>query len=166
MQSVFTPSFVAHLFIACLVFCFFGFVRYRYFRFYPWLILPGTFAHEALHLLVGLVLGARPVRFSIWPTRSDGGYTLGYVLFANLRWWNKIPVGAAPILLFPISAELLWFACSEQGLTWPWACATVGAAEAAFAGVPSKQDFLHILSGAAICLGLITVAYLAYRSFM
>lgn len=61
--------------------------------------LVGTFLHELAHFVVGLLLMARPVSFSIFPKKTEGGYTLGTVSFTNLTWWNTAPVAMAPLLL-------------------------------------------------------------------
>lgn len=71
-------------------------------------VLPGTFVHELLHFVVGLLLNARPVSFSVWPRRSGSSHwTMGSVGFANVRWYNGAPVGLAP-LIAPVAAT--WFA--------------------------------------------------------
>lgn len=71
-------------------------------------VLPGTFVHELLHFVVGLVLNARPVSFSVWPRRSGPStWTMGSVGFANVRWYNGAAVGLAPLLA---PAAALWLA--------------------------------------------------------
>ena len=77
-------------------------------------VLPGTLVHELLHFIVGLILNAKPTSFSVWPRkRGTSTWTMGAVGFANLRWYNAVAVGLAP-LLAPIAA--LWFAPS--GASW------------------------------------------------
>ena len=69
-------------------------------------VLPGTFVHELLHLLVGLILNGKPVSLSLWPRRvGHGRWILGAVGFANLRWYNAVFIALAP--LFAIVANLL-----------------------------------------------------------
>lgn len=63
----------------------------------------GTFLHETAHYLVGLILLARPVSFSVFPKKTAAGYTLGTVQFVNLTWWNAIPVAMAPLLLLVVA---------------------------------------------------------------
>lgn len=60
------------------------FSRWAYFHALLW--LPATVAHEAAHFLLGVVFGAQPVGFSIWPRRVPGTnrYILGHVSFADL----------------------------------------------------------------------------------
>ena len=36
------------------------------------LVLPGTFAHEACHLVLGLLLNGRPAGFNLLPRRKGG----------------------------------------------------------------------------------------------
>ncbi len=69
---------------------------------------PGTVAHEACHAIVGLLLGARPRGFSLWPARLGAGrWRLGSVSFANITWWNAAPTALAPLLLAPGAVWLL-----------------------------------------------------------
>lgn len=71
------------------------------------LVLPGTMLHEFLHLVTGLLTNARPVSLSIWPRRVAGGYQLGAVGFANIRWYNAALVGLSPLLGFALA---IWLA--------------------------------------------------------
>jgi len=74
------------------------------------LTLAGTICHELAHLLVGLLVGARPVSMSIIPRRVAGPgrrshWQLGSVSFTRLRWYNAAPAALAPfgILLLPLA---------------------------------------------------------------
>jgi hypothetical protein len=70
-------------------------------------VLPGTFVHEFLHLIVGLILNGKPVSISLWPRRvGHGQWVLGTVGFANPRWYNAVFIGLAPLLAF-VGAMLL-----------------------------------------------------------
>ena len=64
--------------------------------------IPGTILHELMHFIVGLVLNAQPRNFSIIPKRSDGGYVMGSVSFANIAFYNAVPASMAPLLLLPL----------------------------------------------------------------
>lgn len=66
-----------------------------------WLFnFPFIVAHEMAHLVVGVVLGARPTLFDFCPTRGrDGGYMMGRVRFKNITWFSAAPIGVAPLLL-------------------------------------------------------------------
>ncbi len=68
--------------------------------------LSGTILHEFAHLLAGFVTNARPVSMSIFPHRAPGNrWILGSASFANIRWYNAVFVGLAPVmvLLVPIA---------------------------------------------------------------
>jgi len=64
-------------------------------------LLAGVFIHELLHLLVGVLTYAKPVAMSIIPRHIDKGYyELGHVRLNNIRWFNAVFVGFAPLLGF------------------------------------------------------------------
>ena len=66
--------------------------------------IPGTFLHELMHYLVGSLLNARPVNFTIFPQRNlDGDYVMGSVGFSNIPFYNAVPSAMAPLLLLPIA---------------------------------------------------------------
>ena len=66
--------------------------------------IPGTFLHELMHYLVGSLLNARPVNFTIFPQRNlDGDYVMGSVGFSNITFSNAVPSAMAPLLLLPIA---------------------------------------------------------------
>jgi hypothetical protein len=76
-------------------------------------VLPGTFVHELFNLLVGLIMNGKPVSISLWPRRvSQGQWILGTVGFANLRWYNAMFIGLAPLLAIVVAMSL---APSPQG---------------------------------------------------
>ena len=62
-----------------------------------------TILHELTHWLIGFLLGAKPAQMDLVPRRDpqSGALILGSVSFNNLRWWNKLPVATAPLLLLP-----------------------------------------------------------------
>lgn len=65
--------------------------------------IPGTFLHETMHYVVGLVLNASPCNFTLWPQKNpDGYYVMGSVGFRNVTFYNAIPAAMAPLLLLPI----------------------------------------------------------------
>lgn len=64
----------------------------------------GVFFHEFAHAIVGLILGAKPQKFIIFPERHvlENGkscYVLGSVEFSNLNWFNTTATAMAPLLL-------------------------------------------------------------------
>jgi hypothetical protein len=71
----------------------------RFVRLWALITLPATFLHEVAHLGVGMVLGAQPNSFSVWPKKlSASAWRLGYVGFASMHWWNGGAVAMAPLL--------------------------------------------------------------------
>ena len=128
---------------------------------YALLLWPGTLAHELCHFVVGLLLGAQPVALEVWPRRmSQRHWQLGEVRFAQLRWWNKVPVGLAPLLLLPLGAWLFW-----QTLAWPapsWSAlgGNLLAVQCLLAAWPSQRDLLHVLAGLLVLALLGGLVYL------
>ncbi len=60
----------------------------------------GVFTHELFHLLIGYIVGARPVGGTLIPRRlPDGSWILGSVRFQNIRWFNGVFTGLAPMLI-------------------------------------------------------------------
>ncbi len=77
---------------------------------YAVIALPGVILHEAAHAIVGFCTLSNVAKFSLIPTKNlDGGWTLGSVTCANIRWYNAFPVAMAPLLLFlaPIGSYYL-----------------------------------------------------------
>lgn len=64
--------------------------------------IPGTILHELMHFVVGLIFNACPKNFSIIPKKGNGGYVMGSVCFANIKFYNAIPAAMAPVLLLPV----------------------------------------------------------------
>src|SRR4051812_2580581 len=73
---------------------------------YALVALPGTFAHELAHFIVGLLLGARPSFPSLIPVRTQRGWRLGAVSFRVGR-VRAMPIAIAPLLLLPLAC---WWA--------------------------------------------------------
>lgn len=123
-------------------------------------IWPGTLAHELAHFFTGWLLAARPVALSVWPRAlPDGSWLYGRVLFANLRWWNKVPVGLAPLSLFPAAGWLVLHSTalplfSANGLGFK-----LLAVQLAYAAWPSSQDFRHAVSGLLVMVAIAAAAY-------
>ena len=107
------------------------------------LALPGTFAHELTHLIVGLLLLARPQGFSVWPRPGARSWTLGSVSFRSIGLLNGAFVALAPLLLVPIAwLCLIHFLLPlwTQGQWGWWLLAGYLTANALFASLPSFQD--------------------------
>lgn len=121
-------------------------------RRWPWLyaasIWPGTVAHELLHYIAGLLFGARPLSLNVIPRRKlDGGWLLGSVSFARLRWWNSVPVGLAPLALMPAGAWLFVESASMPLLSLPALGLKLLATQCLVAGWPSPRDWAHAIVG-------------------
>lgn len=135
-------------------------------RRWPWLFVlltwPGTLAHELLHYTAGWLLGARPVALSILPRRQpNGALILGQVHFARLRWWNKVPVGLAPVGLLPLAGWLFQRSMSQPLLSWPSLLLAFAVGQCLLATWPSPQDWRHIRYGATVVLllaGLVMIS--------
>ena len=60
---------------------------------------PGVVMHELMHLLVGLLLLAKPASFNLLPHRRGDQWQFGSVSFTGLNLFNAAPVAWAPLLL-------------------------------------------------------------------
>lgn len=69
----------------------------------------GTFCHELAHLVVGLLAGAEPRKFTVIPRRTGRNWELGSVTFMNLRWYNAAPVALAPMLVLAVPFGVAWW---------------------------------------------------------
>jgi len=130
------------LFLAALVAAV-GVLRWlrRCFPLFALLILPGTFAHECCHLLLGLLLGAKPAAFNLLPRREGHGWTMGSVSFRHLVWYNVFFVGMAPLLLLPAAYALVrWRLQGQPGFDGVDALVLFLAANLIYASLPSWQD--------------------------
>src|SRR5262249_28646456 len=107
------------------------------------LALPGTIAHEFMHLIVGFVLGAKPRGFSVWPKPRGRAWELGSVSFHNVGLLNGAWVALAPLLLLPLAwlalVNILLPLWDRSQWGW-WLLASYLAATALFAALPSLQD--------------------------
>jgi hypothetical protein len=103
--------------------------------------LPATLAHEAMHLLAGLLSNGQPSGLRLLPRRSARGFVLGSVTCNNVRWYNGLFIGLAPLLLLPAGFGLLLWRVqdapipSTEEAAWVYAIASLG-----YAGWPSWQD--------------------------
>ena len=113
----------------------------RFFWIFSVLVLPGTVAHEACHLVLGLLLNGRPAGFNLIPRRSGQGWEMGSVSFAHMTWYNAFFVGMAPLLLLPAAYGLArWRLGSALGFHGQEALAIYLIANLVYACVPSWQD--------------------------
>ncbi len=108
------------------------------------LALPGTAAHELAHYLVGLVLFAKPQKFTLLPRKVGNSWVLGSVSFSGICLLNAAFVAMAPFLLMPIAWLALTHIVSPlwiQEQWFLWFLANYLTATFLFAGIPSSQDF-------------------------
>lgn len=122
--------------------------------------LPGTLAHEVLHLVAGLLMFARPRNVSVIPQRTiDGRYLLGVTTFENVRWWNAAFVGLAPLAGYAIAYETAVFRlrADSQFSVWDiaiWYCL----AQLLSASWPSSIDWrLSLRSWPLLVFGAVAV---------
>lgn len=128
------------------------------------LVLPGTFVHELLHLLVGLLLNGKPVHVSLWPRKAGPGqWVLGSVGFANLRWYNAVFIGLAPLLA--VAAAMLlapapggWLPGADDFRYWALAAPVLAMS------LPSATDLKQAMkSWPIVCLVMALPAWYFFR---
>lgn len=117
-------------------------------RFFSLVSLPGTIGHELLHFLVGTLTLAKPVKVSLMPKfHRDGSATLGFVMFSNIRWYNALWVGFAPLLALPAALALVYLRAAQipplslQELGWSYLAASL-----TYSCLPSKADVGIVMS--------------------
>jgi hypothetical protein len=125
---------------------------------YALVALPGTFAHELAHFLVGLLLGARPSFPSLIPVRTERGWRLGAVSFrvGHLR---ALPIALAPLLLLPLACW--WALALLHTATWPLYALHVWITAALLtASMPSRSDWKLALPalGVLLLVGVLAAA--------
>ena len=104
-------------------------------------VFPATVAHELTHLGVALLLNGKPAGFRIIPRRSNNGYVLGAMCCANVRWYNGLFIGLAPLVLLVVAMTLLawrvrgYVAINSSEALWAYAIACL-----IYAAIPSWQD--------------------------
>ena len=104
-------------------------------------VFPGTVFHELSHWTAGVLFGGRPKGLRLWPRRSGTQVILGSVECTNLRWYNGVFIGLAPLALLPVALALMTWSidvapeprASEAGWAYLVACMT-------YASIPSRQD--------------------------
>jgi hypothetical protein len=117
-------------------------------RFFSLVSLPGTVGHELLHFLVGTLTLAKPVKVSLIPKfHRDGSATLGFVKFSNIRWYNALWVGFAPLLALPAAVWLVYCRSAQipplslRELAWSYVAASL-----TYSCLPSRADVEIVLS--------------------
>jgi len=105
------------------------------------------------------------VKVSLIPKfHRDGSATLGYVMFSNIRWYNALWVGFAPLLALPAALMLVYYRSSQipplsvQELAWGYVAASL-----TYSCLPSRADVRIVMSKpAGLCVYLGSAAILAW----
>lgn len=122
--------------------------------------LGATLLHEACHLLLGLLLLARPVGITLWPRRQGARWVLGAVSFRRLHLLNAGWVALAPLALYPLAWWLAqhWllpaFQQAQYGL---WLVSAYLVACCLYGGMPSVVD-LRVGAGSVLLYAFLGVA--------
>lgn len=143
-------------------------VLHRWAYVYALIWWPGTVAHELSHFIVGLFLGANPTKLTALPRRNPatGGLVLGEVLFTNLCWWNKLPVGIAPlIILAPAGALMVYKTLPLPQLSIETLLLEFAALQCFVGCWPSPTDWAHARSTLYVLIGLALFAFGIYALF-
>lgn len=112
--------------------------------------LPITVMHELAHYMSALMLGGKPVGFSLWPRRKNGLWQLGSVT-ARVTLISAAPTALAPLLWLLVGGLLLIERNALAGDSLPLLCGLhVAAYMCIAASIPSLQDLkvaiMHPLS--------------------
>jgi hypothetical protein len=129
------------------------------------LALPATLAHELTHLIFGWLSNGKPAGLSLRPRRKGRSLVLGSVTCHNVRWYNGLFIGLAPLALLPFAALMFrWrsqsvttFDLSEVGWVYAVACFTLAA-------LPSWQDLKVALAPSWLLLLLAALAVVLWTS--
>lgn len=108
---------------------------------------------------------AKPVRLSIIPrTRVSGiSWQLGEVAFARLRWWNKLQVGLAPLLLLlPLAAWSMMESLKLPYLSTASLLMKLIAIQCFVGAWPSATDWAYTWQG---FIAVLIVSILAFAAF-
>ena len=104
-------------------------------------VFPATLAHELMHLGAAFLLYGKPSGFRLIPERRHDRYVLGAVRCTNVRWYNGLFIGLAPLVWLAVALALLAWrvhghaAISSLELAWAYAIACL-----VYAAIPSWQD--------------------------
>jgi hypothetical protein len=125
-------------------------------------VFPATVAHELTHLGAALLLNGKPAGFRLIPQRSNNGYVLGTIRCANVRWYNGLFIGLAPLSLLAVAVVLLgWRAHGHVAINGSEALWAYAIACLAYAAIPSWQDIKVALASLwwLIALGAVVTWY-------
>jgi len=128
---------------------------------------PATLAHEVTHLLMGLLTNGQPSGMRLLPRRSARGYVLGSVSCNNVRWYNGLFIGLAPLTLLPVAIVLLAWRVRQNPALAPTEAAWVyGIASLTLAALPSWQDLRISLASSWLLLTLAAAVAAWYFGFI
>lgn len=96
-----TKALITTIIIISVILFIFKIMKRRFFLF-SLITLPSTIMHESMHYISSLLLLGKPSKFSIFPKKTDTGYTMGYVISNNMNWMNGFIISMAPLFLLPI----------------------------------------------------------------
>ena len=138
-----------------LLLAFFVRIKCRSFRQCAAFMFFGVFVHETLHLIIGAILGARPVGMSVIPKRGQQGtMELGSVCFSNITWYNALPLAIAPLLGFPLAALVAdWRTLDGWTFLWIDPLLWIALASVLTSCWPSSTDWRISLRSWPIYLG-------------
>lgn len=102
--------------------------------------LPITIMHELAHYASALILGGKPVGFSLWPKLENGEWQLGSVT-ARVTIISAAPTALAPLVWLIAGGLLLCERTALAGDSLPMLCFIYLAAYMCLAAsIPSWQD--------------------------
>jgi len=107
------------------------------------LSIGATWLHECCHLACGVLLGAKPISFSLWPRREGDKWVLGSVGFSNLNVCNSAFVAFAPLGMIFIGYGIFqyWMIPAFTAADYViWVVAGYGVACSFYACLPSTTD--------------------------
>lgn len=155
---VFSPSGTSYLAVVAGLLVLFSLMRFRL-GLLVLVVLPGTLFHELAHLLASILFRGQATSFRLVPKRVGAGFILGSVTCANVRWYNGLFIGMAPILLLPLAFGLLLWRLSIthhlqlRELPWAYFIACL-----AYAAIPSRQDLQLVAKSRWMLLGVAAAA--------
>ncbi len=128
------------------------------------LTVAGTICHELMHLLVGVLSGARPGGFTVVPVKKTGHWELGSVTLTRVRWYNAAPAALAPLLIILIPLGVAWWRTSPGWRFEPVDLPLAFALAPQFLSFwPSKVDWLIALRSWPYLLLIGGAAWLAWH---
>ena len=129
--------------------------------------LHGTLLHELAHLFASILLNGKPTKISLFPSRVEGGYILGYVESSNLRWYNKFPIAMAPLVLLIaiFYVDQYFYVYMEDNLysTLLYVFMIIGLLDSS---IPSGQDFRVAFSDIGGYIWLSVLGIFLYKLYL